>query len=123
MNMKDFSQDQQDTLLDLAILAMYADGHLAAVEDDRVQKLLSAMGYATEYDRNKHYDASVSRVSRHSLTAVSARDHAEALVKKFNTSEQRHQVLKTIDDLLVSDGRVASQENSYIELVRGAFSS
>ena len=46
-----FSAAQQRALFDLLILAMYADGHLTTVEDDQLQKLLTAIGHTEEFDR------------------------------------------------------------------------
>jgi len=34
MNLKDFTEQQRQAVLDLAMLAMYADGHLASAEGD-----------------------------------------------------------------------------------------
>lgn len=118
---KDFTAEQRQALLDLAVLAMYADGHLASVEDDRMQRLLASMGHDSEYDRGKHYDGAVSRVSCHSPTVEAARSQAATLAKSFTTPEHRREVLKILDDLLGSDSRVAPQESSYLAVVRAAF--
>jgi len=120
MNVKNFNDAQRQALLDLAMLAMYADGRLTAVEDERVERLLTAMGFTTEYDRNKHYDASVSRVSRHSASAAAARKHATELAKSFSTKEQRRQVHDVLDDLMASDGGVAPEERELLAVVREA---
>jgi uncharacterized tellurite resistance protein B-like protein len=120
MNLKTFSDQQRQALLDLAMLAMYADGHLAATEDERLVRLLTAMGFTTEYDRGKHFDASVSRVSRHSSTAASARTHALALARKFTSREQRREVQNVLDDLVRSDDKVAPQETNFLSTVREA---
>ena len=121
MNLKGFTEQQCQALLDLAVLAMYADGHLALVEDARVQRLLSAMGYDSDYDRDKHYDAAVSRVSRHSQTAEAARAHAATLAHGFTTKEHRQQVYDVLSDLVTSDSKIAPQEGSYLAVVRQAF--
>jgi hypothetical protein len=42
MHLSDFTDEQGQALLVLATLAMYAGGHLAAAEDERVQRLLAA---------------------------------------------------------------------------------
>src|SRR5690349_10646701 len=110
MNIKEFSQPQQMALVDLAILGMYVDGHLASIEDARVQRLLTMMGFNSEYDRNKQYDAAVSRVARHSKTAEAARKHAVTLAQGFTTREHRRHVHDALDDLLTSDNKVAPQE-------------
>jgi len=120
MNVKELNEGQRQALLDLATLAMYADGKLTAVEDERVERLLTAMGFTTEYDRNKHYDASVSRVSRHSATAGAARKHAAELAKSFSTKEQRRQVHEIMNDLMSSDGSVEPNESKLLAVVKEA---
>ena len=118
MNIKDFTEQQRQALLDLVTLAMYADGHLAATEDARVLRLLGAMGFATDYDRTKHYDAAVTRVSRHSQTAESARAYALTQAQVFTTRDQRRLVSQTLDDVVSSDSHVAERESSFLTLVR-----
>ena len=121
MNLKGFTEQECQGLLDLAVLAMYADGHLALVEDARVQRLLTAMGCDSDYDRDKHYDAAVSRVSRHSQTVEVARAHAATLAQVFTTREHRRQAYDVLSDLAASDNQVAPQEGSYLAVVRQAF--
>ena len=118
MNIQDLSEQQKHALLDLAMLAMYADGHLASAEDERVHRLLGAMGFDTQYDQGKHYDASVSRVSRHSQTAEMARTYATTLAQSFVDREQRRLVQATLDDLAASDSQVSAQETCFLSLVR-----
>lgn len=120
MNIKDFTEQQKQALLDLTIIAMYADGHLTSIEDQRVQRLLGAMGFNTDYDRGKQYDAAISRVSRHSQTAESARLHAAGLAQSFATREQRRLVQGILDEIVTSDGHISLQESSLLSLVREA---
>ncbi len=121
MDLHDFSGPQRQALLDLAILAMYADGNLTAVEDARVQRLLTGMGYDTDYDRGRQYDAAVTRVSRHSQTAEAARAYAATLAQGFTTREQRSQAYDLIQELVTSDSHITLQEGSYLTLVTEAF--
>jgi uncharacterized tellurite resistance protein B-like protein len=121
MNTKDLTEPQTLALLDLAMLAMYADGHLASAEDARINRLLTAMGFVTPYDRGKQYDASIGRISRHAQTAAAARTHTAALAQSFTTPEQRCRVLEVLDDLTSSDSRVAPQESTCLAVVREVF--
>jgi uncharacterized tellurite resistance protein B-like protein len=43
IDVTDFSDIQRLALLDLLILAMYADGHLTTAEDDLWEQLLAAI--------------------------------------------------------------------------------
>jgi hypothetical protein len=58
----DFSTIQQLALFDLLILAVYADGHLPMVEDELLQQLLAAMGHTDALDRQREFDAAVTRI-------------------------------------------------------------
>lgn len=120
MNIDEFSEPQKQALLDLVMLAIYADGHLASVENERVHSLLGSMGFVNRFDRDKHYDASVSRVSRHSQNAESARAHAVALAKSFSTREQRKKVQEILDEVVITDSHVSMQENSLLSVVSEA---
>ena len=121
MNVNELSKPQQDALLDLAILGMYSDAHLASIEDARVQRLLALMGFGSDYDRNKQYDAAVSRIVRHSKTPEAARERATTLAQSFNTPEHRRTAYNILEELLKSDSKVAAQEDSFLALIRAAF--
>ena len=120
MNVTDFDDTQRQALLDLTMLAMYADGNLAAVEDERIARLLTAFGGDTEYDRAKHYDASVARIRRHSGSTDSGRAYASLLARQFTTPEHRRKVLDVLDDLVTSDRSIAAQECGFLAAVREA---
>ena len=57
MEISRLTESQRRALLDLLILAMYADGHLDLGEDARLQRLLTSMGVDTEYDRDRELAA------------------------------------------------------------------
>jgi len=120
MNLADFNDAQRQALLDLTMLAMYADGILAAVEDEQVGRLLTALGCDTDYDRAKQYDASVSRISRHSTTTDAARAHASQLARLFTSPEHRRKVLDVLDDVVTSDRSIAAKECGFLDVVREA---
>ena len=123
MNPKDFSQEQQQALLDLAMLAMYSDGNLTTAEDLRVRKLLGALGYETDYDRGREFDASISRIARNSQSKEAARSHSILLARRFSGPEQKMKVQEIIEDVLSSDGSVERDELEYLEVVKEALQS
>ena len=62
INLTGFSEAQRRALFDLLILAMYADGHLTTVADEQIEQLLVAMGFTEESDRQREFDAAVTRM-------------------------------------------------------------
>jgi uncharacterized tellurite resistance protein B-like protein len=117
MNVSDFNEEQRLALLDLLVLAMYADGHLASAEDARVQRLLTAMGFDSEYDHEKEFDASVTRIRPHSETVEAARLHATHLAQRFARREHRRRVYELLDDLMQSDSRVSAEESRFLSVI------
>ena len=121
MNITDFTEQQRQALLDLLVLAMYADGHLASAEDARVQRLLTAMGFEPGYDHQRQFDAAVTRVRQHSQTAEAARAHATELARSFTTREHQRRVYDLLDDLMESDSRISAEESRFLSVVREIF--
>lgn len=121
MDITDFSAPQRQALLDLIVLTMYLDGNLASLEAARVQQILTAMGLDTPYDRDREFDASVTRMRPHSENLEDARACATKLAKLFTTAEQQRRVLDLITEFIESDGQVAPSETRFLSVVKGVF--
>ncbi len=120
-NLNDFTAPQRRAVLDLVILAMYADGRLTSVEDARVERLLTAMGYADAYDRQQQFDAAVTRVRKHAEKPDQARAHAAKLAATFTSREQRREIYKLLEEIVSSDAHITSEESQLLEVVRELF--
>lgn len=121
MDITNFSEPECQALLDLLVLAMYLDGNLAKIEETRVQQLLAAMGFKTEYDRNRQFDISVTRVRTQSATQEAARKYAGTLAGNFTNPEHRKRVYDTLNELAALDGGVSPEESRFLALVRDVF--
>ena len=62
MDLNAFNPRERQALLDIFVLGMYADGHLASAEDAQARRLLAAMGHETLDDRNRELDAAITRI-------------------------------------------------------------
>ena len=121
MNIADFTEEQRVALLDLLVLAMYMDGKLASAEETRVQQLLVAMGLSSVYDRNRQFDASVTRVRPYAQSAGAARECITGLAGNFTTPEQQRIVHDILHDLVASDGEVCAEEKRFLHYIGEAF--
>ncbi len=117
-DLTDFSTAQQQAFLDLLILAMYADGNLSAVEDERLQKLLKAMGHVDEIDRQREFDAAVTRTRPFVESIQRAKDQTLLLIKAFTTRRQHQQVFTAVEGFMTSDGHVSSWEDALLSELR-----
>jgi hypothetical protein len=98
-----FSAVQQPALFDLLILSMYADGHLTTFEDEQLQKLLATMGFVDEIDRQREFDAAVTRIRPIVQSIHQAKEHAIFLADAFIDRKQQKQVLAAAEQMMTSD--------------------
>jgi hypothetical protein len=121
LDLGDFSPQQNKALLDLFVLAMYMDGNLARVEAARVSQLLGAMGLASDYDRDREFDAAVTRIRRQPQTAEAGRITAAKLAKNFTTRGQQQGVYDLLGELTALDGSVSPEESRLLATLKEAF--
>ena len=121
MNLDGFSGEQRQALLDLMVLAMYADSNLTLAETSCVQRLLASMGFATDYDRQKQFDAAITRVRRRAGSAAANLPYADEMARCFTTPEERQQVSSLLGELMASDHQAAPAETRFMEQIRQRF--
>jgi|ERR1035438_6878551 uncharacterized tellurite resistance protein B-like protein len=114
IDLSGFSASQQRALFDLLILAMYADGHLTTVEDEQLQKLLTAFGCTEEFDRQREYDAAVTRMRPFVQSIQQAKDQALLLAEAFTTRSQQKQVYTAVQQIMTADKNVSSWESTLL---------
>jgi len=121
LELASFNDEQRLALLDLLVLDMYMDGNLARAEEARVQHLLGAMGFKTDFDRDREFDAAVTRVRRHAESMDDATAFAAKLAVRFTTREQQQHVYDYLSDLASLDGSVSPEERRFLSAINAAF--
>ena len=121
IDLTEFSAAQQRALFDLLVLAMYADGHLTSVEDEQLQKLLTAMGHTEESDRQREFDAAVTRMRPFIQSIQKAKEQALLLAEAFTTRTQQKQVYEAVQQIMISDKHVSSWEGILLSELRLRF--
>ena len=109
-----FSAAQQRALLELLVLAMYADGHLTTIEDEQLHKLLTAFGHTEEFDRQREFDAAVTRMRPFAQSIQKAKEQALLLADAFTTRSQQKQVYWAVQQIMTSDQHVSSWESTLL---------
>ena len=121
IKISEFSSEQQQALFDLLVLAMYADGHLSSVEDERLDGLLKAMGYLTESDRDLAFDDAVTRIRTSIENIQIAKDRAIQIARQFTTRSQHKQVYQAVQEIMTSDQHVSTWESTLLSELRLKF--
>lgn len=120
MEIARLTDQQRNALLDLLILAMYADGRLDLEEDARLNRLLTAMGFETEYDRDRQLDESITRLREYSQNPQVARTRAVQLAQSFTDPEQCRGVYQLLEQQANSDNNVVPNEHEFLSAIRQA---
>jgi len=116
-----FSAAQKQALFDLLILAMYADGHLTTFADEQLQKILAAMGLVDEIDRQREFDAAVTRIRPCIQSIHKAKTQALLLAGAFKDRNQQKQVFEAVEQMMTSDNNVSTWESTLLMELRMKF--
>jgi hypothetical protein len=121
MNVTGFTPEQEQALLDLLVIGMYADHNLASAEDERVKRLLATFQFSSDYVRDNFSDAAFTRASRQSGSPDAIRAYVGQIASHFPTREIRKKAYDLLDDMLTSDGSVTSEESKLLSATREIF--
>ena len=121
IDVSDFTPSQQRVLLDLFVLALEADGHLPAASDARFDSLFQALGYHTEVERQREFEAAVARMKPNARPLQKAREQLIALVQAFTTRPEHKKVYAAMQLIFAGDAHVSTVEHSLLSEVRLRF--
>ena len=116
-----FTAAQKQALFDLLILAMYADGHLSSFEDEQLQKLLAGMGFVEEIDRQREFDAAVTRIRPALQSIYKAKELALGLADEFTLRPQQKLVFAAVEQIMTFDNNISTWENTLLSELRMKF--
>jgi hypothetical protein len=121
IDVSNFTTAQRQSLFDLLILAMYADGHLSSVEDEGLQRLLAAMGFTDDAERQREFDAAVTRIRPNIQSIYKAKELALGLADAFTDRAQQKQVFAAVEQIMTFDNNISTWENTLLSELRMKF--
>jgi len=121
IDVSNFTTAQRQSLFDLLILAMYADGHLSSVEDEGLQRLLAAMGFTDDAERQREFDAAVTRIRPNIQSIYKAKELALGLADVFTDRAQQKQVFAAVEQIMTFDNNISTWENTLLSELRMKF--
>jgi uncharacterized tellurite resistance protein B-like protein len=121
MNLTGFTDQQKQTLLDLLVIGMYADGNLADAEDAKIENVLDTIRFPSQSERERFIDASFTRARQHLDSPQLTRDFVADIARHFPTANIRRKALADLEELLSSDNKIDDKENQLFAVVREAF--
>ena len=118
IDVSDFTPFQQRALLDLYLLALEADGQLPPASDARLDSLFQAMGYQTDVERLREFEASVARIKPNAHPVQRARDQLIILAQAFTERSEHKKVYTAMQAIFAGDSHVSSVEHYLLSELR-----
>jgi hypothetical protein len=117
----EFTDQQKQSLVDLLVLGMYADGNLDLIEDEKARRVLDSINFGSDSARQYFLDASFARARKYNVSPEATRKYINEIAKNFATPALLRQVYSVLEDSLSSDRKIADQEARLLSLVSEEF--
>jgi uncharacterized tellurite resistance protein B-like protein len=121
MNLTEFTDQQKQSLVDMLVLGMYADGHLDLIEDEIARQVLDSIQFSSDSTRQYFLDASFARARKQGASAKTARSYVSEIAKSFPTPAMRCEVRDALEESLTSDHNLADKEKELLAVVSEEF--
>jgi hypothetical protein len=121
MNMTEFTDLQKQSLVDLLVLGMYADGNLDLIEDEKARRVLDSIQFPSDSARQYFLDASFARARKHGASPKTTRSYLSEIARSFPTPALRRQVYTALEDSLTSDRQLAEKECELLVVISEEF--
>ncbi len=91
------------------------------MEEEHLQKLLAAMGFVDEIDKQREIDGAVTRIRPSIQSIHKAKTLALLLADAFTIRVQQVKVYAAVEELMTSDHNVSTWENTLLMELRMKF--
>jgi hypothetical protein len=94
---------------------------LTTFQDKQLQELLAAMDFTEEPDRQREFEAAVTRIKPSIQSVWKAKELALSLASAFTDRSQQKQVFSAVEQIMSFDNHVSAWENTLLMELRMKF--
>lgn len=113
------TQSQREAILDLIVLALFADSHLSLKEDEALQAALEQIGWEGTTSREIHLCRSMSRARQASESPAASSEYISERAKVVADGWTSTEAVCLLASVLASDG-VTAEESAFLSQVKAA---
>jgi hypothetical protein len=121
MNLTGFNEQQKQTLLDLLVIGMYANGNLADAKETKVESVLNTINFPSESARERFLDACFTRAREHLDSPQLTREFVADIARHFPTPDIRQKAYDDLSDLLSTDKKGVDKDGQLLAIVKEEF--
>ena len=116
-----FNDQQKQTLLDLLVIGMYANGNLADAKETKIESVLNTINFPSESARERFLDACFTRAREHLDSPQFTRDFVADIAKHFPTPDIRKKAYNDLEDLVSTDNQGVEKDSQLLAIVKEEF--
>ena len=121
MNLAGFNDQQKQTLLDLLVIGMYANGNLADAKEAKIESVLKTINFSSESARERYVDTCFTRARQHLDSPQLTREFVADIAKHFPTPDIRKKACNDLEDLLSTDNQGVEKDSRLLAIVKEEF--
>lgn len=118
LSLDGFNQEQREAMLDLIILGMYADNHLAFSENEVLKDFSQSFNWNSSESINYYMNRIIGHFRQIRDDPEAVNETIELIATKL--SNQSEQALKILEDMIDADGETVDQESKFYQKVEEA---
>jgi hypothetical protein len=116
-----FNDQQKQTLLDLLVIGMYANGNLADAKEAKIEAVLKSINFPSDSARDRFIDASFTRARQHLGSPQLTGEFVADIARHFPTPDIRQKAYDDLGDLLSTDKSGAEKDGQLLAIVKEEF--
>jgi hypothetical protein len=116
-----FNDQQKQTLLDLLVIGMYANGSLTDAKETKVEDVLNTIEFTSDSARQQFMDASFTRARQHLGSPQVTHDFVADIAGHFPTQEIRQKAYDDLQELLSGDKTGVEKDSQLLAIVKAEF--
>lgn len=121
MSLETFSHSQIDGLLELLVLGMYVDRHLATVEDGSIRSYARAAGISSSYDLDQALSRAIAAIRQRPLDDETIDAHLARISDALGNNSARGMAFHALQEVLASDAEEPRSEKEFATAVKVKF--
>lgn len=116
------TQAQREAILELTVLAIFADSHISLTENQALESAINQLGWESERPRDLAFLMAMARARAASESEAATAAYIKPRAAMFQNAEVQSKALAFLNKVLEPDG-VTAEETEFFHLVKDAFPS
>jgi hypothetical protein len=115
---QNMNQKQRESLVDLLLLGMFADGSLKVSDDQKLRSVIEEIGWESYQTPDLYFQSAIAKARDAADTEAGTRARLRRINEGLASDDVRELALERLERFLSLDGRPALEESKFLELAK-----